>query len=771
MKQLHDPLFPGLSTALNVDEMLPILARGLVKEDEFQILSISVSDVRYRPGDRCWVLYRIKGRDARRRTRRTMLSVRVLRREDSPDAPVSEEVMRRYRAHDLACFGRPAVYLPSVHMMAYAFPIDTSLPGLLDAVDPVEMRKRLSRLWQGSGRNVLKVRVNTRGYTPHARAALGYEVLCEDRKTGVPEMRRFLGKMHAKKPAARLFADAWLTWHAGRRRISLAPPVDYLGDVGITFQEIVAGERLGALVAAPGFVRRVRRTARMLAGLHGLELPLSSRRKPEEEAQGVHRWAGVLAAIRSDLAPRVEYLRDRLAAKLVEESRMIGPIHADFHHTNVLVDGDNVTLIDFDEMAFGDPMVDVGRFLASLRVPARRAFGRIDALAGAGDAFLDEYLRLRGGDVSRAHLFESASLLIAAGSSFRIQRKGWEEEVRLLVEESERVLEESGAGSAVPRPESPSRPVLSDEDKRSWAEDGVFMRATLHPHVHRAYGIHLTSCQARRSGSDRNILRYDLRGWDRDRQHRLGLEGVPWSDRGGRAALERLERLREALAPLPLAPLLPRPIALLKPLGILVWEAPQGTPLSKLLETEQGIPVVGQVAKSLVVLHGADVQLEAERPLPRMMRSLRERVAKLRQAGFTDRARELMDRIEAELERFPERRAPILRTVDPHHVVWTGDRIAFNRVGNVILGHPLLDAGDFLARMTWMALRGKRVAGAREALETFRRVYATSLRDGNDLTVFEAEALLRLACNRWEHDPESTGVDQLLQAAEERLAA
>jgi Ser/Thr protein kinase RdoA (MazF antagonist) len=769
MRELRDPLFPGLATALDTDAMLPILAEGLVKEDELQLQSVSVSDVRYRPGEQCWILYRVKGRDARSHTRRTLVAARVLRRGDEVPAPTPTEVRKRYLAHDLACFGRASAYLPSVHMMVYAFPVDTALPGLLDAVDPRAMKRLLSRVWGGRGLRVLDVRVKPRGYTPHARAALGYEVLCEDRKTGMPEMRRLLGKMHAKKPAARLFADAWLTWRAGRRRVSLAPPVEYLGDVGVTLQEIVPGERLGALVAAPGFLRRVKRTARMLAGLHDLQLPLSSRRKPEEEAQGVHRWAGVLAAIRPDLAPRVESLRDRLAARLVEECRMSGPIHADFHHTNVLVDGDRITLIDLDEMAFGDPMVDVGRFLASLRVPARRAFGRIDALADAGDAFLEEYMRCRDGDSSGAHLFEAASLLIAAGSSFRIQREGWEEEVQLLVEESERVLETATGGPRITRSEARARPELSDETKRTWAEDAVFMRATLHPHVQRLYGFHLTSCQVRRSGSDRDALRYDLRGWDRDKQHRLGLQGIPWPHRGGRAALERLERLRKALDRSSPAPIVPRPVVLLKPLGILVREIPDGTPLSKLLESEEGLFIVERVAESLAVLHRATVQLETERPLPRVLHRLQERVATLERARLSDRARGLADRIGSELAGLPDRRAPILRTVDPHHVLWTGDRVVFTQVDSLNLGHPLLDVGDFLARMTWMALRRNREPEIRHVLERFRQAYTASLRDGDGLAAFEAEALLRLACNRWEREPGSPGAEMLLETAEGRL--
>ena len=77
---------------------------------------------------------------------------------------------------------------------------------------------------------------------------------------------------------------------------------------------------------------------------------------------------------------------------------------------------------------------------ASLRIPALRVFGRASALEHASDAFLEEYLRVAGGHERRARLFEAASLLIAAGSSFRLQRERWPEEIELLLEASEHIV-------------------------------------------------------------------------------------------------------------------------------------------------------------------------------------------------------------------------------------------------------------------------------------------------------------------------------------------
>ncbi len=768
-------VYPGLAAALDVDAVRHMLRKALPEfQDGIELRGCTVLDVRYRPGGPCWILYRLKLRDERGRSRRQLLSARLLQSGEAPE-PAPPALLERYRSLEDKLLCTPTAVLAQVPMAVYAFPLDAALPGLFDAVDPAAMKRHLARMYAPRKARVRTVNVQPLGYTPQARAAFLYEVLAEDKRTGVPELRRLIGKTHAKKQAARLFADAWATWRAGGERIGLAPPVGYIAAAGLTLQEQVRGQRLGGLVTAPQFVKWVRRTARLLAHLHELSLPLATRRKAADEVQGVHRWAGVLTAIRPELAARVERLRDRLAAEIEARAHLSAPIHADFHHTNVLVDEDRVTIIDLDEMAFGDPMVDVGRFLASLRVPSRRAFGDIRGLESAGEAFLDVYLTQAGGDPKRARLFEAASLLIAAGSSFRIQRRNWEQEVALLVEEAERVLARALAGASAAAGNGAARPSLSTDEQSRWVADPIYMQAALDPHVRALYGADVTRCRVR-GRAEGQAPSYELRGWRGDEAWSTTLRGVRLES-GGRSLAQALEALEAELEAVPDAPRLPRPVAYLRPLSLLVWELPDGTPLSQLLEQGDAgnmAEAAERLARALAAVHAAAVELEKERGLDDELRRLRKRHSALAdgQPTFAAACAPLLVEIERRYASVASRRAPVLGTVHPHHVLCHDGRVGLGKIEEIALAHPFIDAGDFLARLTLLGLRRARLAGALDVADRFRRAYSVASEgEADGLPGFEAAALLRLALTLVERESDVEIAQRLLGQARERLAS
>jgi aminoglycoside phosphotransferase (APT) family kinase protein len=716
----------------------------------------------------------LKVRDERNRSHRLLLSAQVLKHSELP-ASVPDLLARRYMSVGEHLIRQPMAYLPAAHMAVYPFPVDCSLPGLFDAADPAAMKRWLNLMWEGRHVRVRRVKVRQRGYTPHARAAFQYEVLCESKDDGAPEMRRFIGKMHAKKPAHRIHSDVWAVWRAGGQSVNLAPPVGYLGSIGLTLQEEVRGERLGGLVDHPGFTKWVRKTASCLASLHKLSIPTSTRRKPSDEVAGVERWSGVLTGIRSDLAPRVLQLRKRISEELERRTLPSGPIHADFHHTNILVDGNDIAIIDFDEMAFGDPMVDVGRFLASLRVPARRAFGDISALNGAGEAFLQTYLSHAGGDESRARLFESAALLIAAGSSFRIQRKNWEEEVELLVEEVERTFRMAVRHSPKAMNGDMRPPPLPPEERASWVNDAMYMQAVLDPHIHQIYDADLTSCRIHsHNGIHHGKVKYQLRGRRRDQKWRVTLEGIPWRGQGGLSTLRRLQALRSALEGSPGAPLLPRPVAYLRPLSLFVWEVNPGTRFSSIVGTRDAPMAAQEIARSLAALHGTKVNLDSRRSLEYELRNLRQKAEALGKVrpDLAGRVNQLLAEVEIRSLTARPRMAPVVRTVHPHHVLCSDHGVAFDKIEDVTLSHPFLDAGDFLARVAILGVAHNQTREVDEVAQHFRDSYRRNVSgDGTELETFEAAALLRLASTRSGRDPRDCLVDRLLDTAESTLAS
>ena len=358
-------------------------------------------------------------------------------------------------------------------------------------------------------------------------------------------------------------ANSWALWCGVRGKVGLAPPVGYSSTARLTFQESVTGVRLGGLVEARSFNRIVKTTARAIALLHSQRIPLNTTRKPRDEIRTFMRWTEVLASVRTGLRKRIERLSQRLAGELESRTEMTGPVHGDFHHTNVLVDDSRIWIIDLDEMAYGDPCVDIGRFLASLRIPSLRAFGAISGLSHAREIFLEEYLKKGPAPPRRIRLFEAASLMISAGSAFRIQRPNWEEEIGLLVGEAERVLESAkpGRASRIPR-EIKKAYGLSFEERIRWAGETTYMQATLDPFVQATWEARVTSCKIStpRKGGSGVWVEYQLAGQRHQKVWKARVRGLVLKKGGGRATFNRLSSIREWLDGEKEALLLPRPL-------------------------------------------------------------------------------------------------------------------------------------------------------------------------------------------------------------------
>ncbi len=86
--------------------------------------------------------------------------------------------------------------------------------------------------------------------------------------------------------------------------------------------------------------------------------------------------------------PLLSRLGERLRPELAEQSDEASClIHGDLHRDNVLVQGEAISFIDFDDCAWGHPLFDVASLLDSFR---RRVVQRAD-YPRARDAFLEGY--------------------------------------------------------------------------------------------------------------------------------------------------------------------------------------------------------------------------------------------------------------------------------------------------------------------------------------------------------------------------------------------
>ncbi len=749
MKKISDPAFPNLHLAFDMDKVSVLLSKGFPEIGRGLALEECLFfDIRYRPAEECVLLYRLKLREKSGTKKvKQFVSVEFLKEGNSTALP--EELMARYRSSPELPLQTPGKFLSDEQIILTAFPIDKAMPHLVDALDPSTLKRWLNRIWKDDHLQVKKVNPELLGYTPRSRAAFSYEVSCVDKLTGNPCDQSLIGKMHRFKRTGDLYSSAWALWEAAEQRVGLAKPMGFIESLDLTFQQKVPGGRLGALAGEPSFPDLLSQVGRDLALLHSLTIPLITRRDPKDEAKTVKRWGTVLQSIRPDFAVRVERLQTQIMKDLENRTRMIGLVHADFHHTNILVDGDRITYIDLDELTYGDSMLDVGRLLASLSIPALRTFGDHTALDGSKENFLAEYLRHSGEKEQHARLFESACLFTSAASAFRLQRPNWEAEVPLLVDAAEQAFNRSKKGAPVFV--SKNHIVKDFQDRIAWAAKGDYVRARLAPLFRDQYGAEITSFLPKiKTQKEKNCrIRYTLKCWKNNEKRKMYLEGFLHSNRSGLATKNDLISVRDALASKPDAPLLSHPVTLLPTLDLLVLESPDGKKLSTIVDFDEILAIVNHTAKALASLNSLDLGLKNNRTFETDLAALKQNIEELgSNHHIYPRAVSLEKKLSERIDASKTRMVPSINQLALNDVVWDGVHVGFLNTSSLSDSTPEVGIANFIAQLYKFCFQAGQDQNAELLYQSFMNNYNGSAftQIDLDMNAFMGMAHLRLGC-------------------------
>lgn len=768
--------FPGLETAMDIKSVLASV-REILKKDypHLDIIDGKIADVKYNSDSLYVLLYHLKVQNnLMNRKRKILVTARVFgEKEVLPQQPSIDE-LNRYKNLSHLWIQTPLILLPRQKIALYLFPNDLELPWLIDAIDPNVIKQKLNRLWAFQNIKVRKVKIHTLGYTPHMRASFQYDVLIENKNTKERQWWHFIGKTNAFKQPDRLFAGAWALWQACQGQIQFARPIGFLMHPRLTLQEKIKGNRLGRLVDSPSFETIIQKTAHAIAKFHSLSIPLRTKRKLKDEIESIERWSNTLVEIKPDLKERVELLRDKLKSEITFRTSIRSPVHADFHHTNVFVEDDQIKLIDLDEMAYGDPCVDIGRFLASLRIPSLRAFGNIRALDNHRELFLQEYLKIRQEDIPNIRLFESASLVTSAASAFRIQRPNWKNEIEILLDEAEKVYDCSSNTTAVSFTQAKHDALqIPGSERLRWALDETFMQAVLSPFVLESYDVELVRSKvmkSKKTGTGHRI-RYKLSGWKGDHKWKTDISAVILEKRGGWTIFSRLSILRKHLQKVNSRLLLPRPIAYVPQIAALILEPVKGKSFASLIRTLEITDSVHELANVLSSFHKIEIEPDKIRSTEQELEVLNKKLVRLKneRPDFYSKAKDLYSEIQK--NRINKKTSPIIYNLGLRHIFLSGNQISLQDITKLRFSHPLIDVGNFITQLILEGIKSEKIEEVTKAVEGFRISYrsATQVESG-ELLAFEIIALLRVACAQLQKNNNVSVAFKLLDYLEERIA-
>jgi hypothetical protein len=260
----------------------------------------------------------------------------------------------------------------------------------LDVARMSEYMRPLLEVLAGSGETPAVSYAKLLAYKQGNRGLLSYEVT----GTGAPESLDVYGKLFGDlNQAERLHQTMSGLWSifGAHPDVGVPRPLGVVPELAMFVYVPAQGHFLNEVISTGKALRAMEFAGTWLGILHSNQLPLERRFHIMNEVANLQAWAALVGQRypdQADNAMRVAaYLRERAPVlPFVTET----PIHKDFHYGHIVV-GEQLKIIDFDEMRLGDPNFDLAHFCANLHLLAYRTSELPYSFSALQRAFLNAY--------------------------------------------------------------------------------------------------------------------------------------------------------------------------------------------------------------------------------------------------------------------------------------------------------------------------------------------------------------------------------------------
>ncbi len=257
-------------------------------------------------------------------------------------------------------------------------------------------------------RDLLDVRsIDVLKYKPGRRCVLAYGLGLHNARAGAAPARQVIGKVFRDERGRRLHSLQQVLWQDGfgpyaGDQVHVPRSLGYAPEMRMQVQECAPGVTLNEMATRGPVAGHVARCGEALAKLHhtpssaafGGEASLQPYRLIDETGR-LNTYADTILAWRPDQAARVLAVGRALAlwAAGLPAPQALTVVHRDFYYSQVLFHHAQLTLIDFDLLALGDPAIDVANFTAHLDFLGLDKLGDMGALAAESQQFMESYAR------------------------------------------------------------------------------------------------------------------------------------------------------------------------------------------------------------------------------------------------------------------------------------------------------------------------------------------------------------------------------------------
>lgn len=438
---LADPVYGGVM-ALRAPGALEAGVRDAsVRSDKMpRVSQVYVLQTRYRPYARAHLVAEINLESGNHTPcpYRQVVYIEIY----SAHEQAHEEYSRSSMNEALRCYGAPVFVLEDPGAVVWSLPNGPKLESIRLCFDrslfaQFLVHNGLTPAWS----DVAPELPELIRYVPRKRALFRYQAT----GNGVPVLYiKFYGRGEDARAAHNLQR---LTEAAAQGRLGFQTPrlILHAAQSHAVAMTEVPGTRLSAVVrtASQTVFAAV---GRALGGLHASPIRPGLAWTVQGEIQALYcAMADVKLAL-----PGLKPMLDEVLQQIVVRQERLDfgvqlPIHANLFGDQILIDGATVGIVDWDDLALGDPLYDVGRLIAHLVFIAQRSRTSPAEVTRHLRTLMQAYAETAKGGIAWERLrwhIAVALLLRAKISALRQLPSGWIEDIRWSVAEAARVLED-----------------------------------------------------------------------------------------------------------------------------------------------------------------------------------------------------------------------------------------------------------------------------------------------------------------------------------------
>ena len=392
---------PALAEAFNAGRMKETLQETLLGtgEGRYSIVECVPGKALYLPDHIINMQYKLKILDnITNETISTLINARLF-----PDAAACrsflEEALKPVAARmegrpEIQPFARPVAIVEDLNMSLSAYPIDGLIPTLVDATNPVKVAslfaETLPEALSGNF-SIQEVQQSLAHYGRYKRCVLRYDIDGVETETQTPQQVTVYGKLDADGLGG-MTVDII---SALRERLSepellyrfrVPQSLGYFPEYQLLLMEALPGKPFfKPLLKAwidhhhgnqktshedeATLEKAIQTCALIAATLHGSNIQLGQRNTLESQIAKLQESADVLSQVLPELGAQVKsWIIQTVEFAHAYPAMPARFSHGDFTYTQLIFDGKNGGLVDFDTMCQAEPAQDLGHYLAYQRL-------------------------------------------------------------------------------------------------------------------------------------------------------------------------------------------------------------------------------------------------------------------------------------------------------------------------------------------------------------------------------------------------------------------